>query len=91
MAASKKAPMEPTRGGLSGETRKITLFYDGNKYKDPVFVGINGMTWLVKRGEEVEVPVEVYQVLVQQMEQDNKTAQMISQFSKEAAEVLAEA
>lgn len=31
--------------------------------RDDVFVGINGKTWLIKRGEEVEVPRNVAQVL----------------------------
>ena len=30
--------------GLSGKTTTVNLFYDGDKYKDPLFVGINGMT-----------------------------------------------
>lgn len=31
--------------------------------KDAVFVGVNGRTWLIKRGEEIEVPVCVAEVL----------------------------
>lgn len=31
--------------------------------KDDVFVGVNGRTWLIKRGEEVEVPECVAEVL----------------------------
>lgn len=36
--------------------------------KDDVFVGINGKTWLIQRGKEVEVPVEVKEVLEHQEE-----------------------
>lgn len=31
--------------------------------KDDVFVGVNGKTYLIKRGEEVEVPESVAEVL----------------------------
>ena len=31
--------------------------------KEDVFVGVNGRTWLIKRGEEVEVPACVAEVL----------------------------
>jgi len=70
-----KAPM--VKKGLSGKTTTVNLFYDGDKYKEPMFVGINGMTWLIKRGEPVEVPVEVAEVINQSIMQDGKTAQMI--------------
>lgn len=67
--------------GLSGKTTTVNLFYDGDKYKEPLFVGINGMTWLVKRGEPVEVPVEVADVINQSLTQDGKTAQMIRELA----------
>ena len=31
--------------------------------RDDVFVGVNGKTWLIKRGVEVEVPASVVEVL----------------------------
>lgn len=76
--------------GLSGKTITINLFYDGDKYKDPVFVGINGMTWLVKRGEPVEVPVEVYDVLMNQMKQDKSAADLMKSLQKDSKEAMAE-
>jgi hypothetical protein len=36
--------------------------------KDDVFVAVNGRTWLIKRGEEVEVPECVVEVLRHQEE-----------------------
>lgn len=74
-----KAPM--VKKGLSGKTTTVNLFYDGDKYKEPLFVGINGMTWLIKRGEPVEVPVEVAEVINQSLMQDGKTAQMIRELA----------
>lgn len=34
---------------------KVKLFKDGDKYKDDVFVGINGRGVKIKRGVEVEI------------------------------------
>lgn len=83
------AVRKQTNKGLSGNKKTIRLFYDGDKYKDPVFVGINGMTWLVQRGVDVEVPEEVYEVLIHQQEQDQKTSSLIAELSKEAKEIEA--
>lgn len=69
------------KNGLSGETAIVNLFYDGDRYKDPLYVAINGRNWMVKRGEPVEVPVEVANVIEQSLKQDGKTAQMIRQLS----------
>lgn len=76
--------------GLSGKTTTVNLFYDGDKYKDPLFVGINGMTWLVKRGEPVEVPIEVAEVINQHLKQDGKTAQLIRELAGKDKEVAGE-
>ena len=69
------------KNGLSGENAIVNLFYDGDRYKDPLYVAINGRNWMVKRGEPVEVPVEVANVIEQSLKQDGKTAQMIRQLS----------
>jgi len=37
--------------------------YDGDKYKDDIFVGVNGKSWLIKRGEEVMIPRKVLAVI----------------------------
>ena len=68
---------KPNKHGFSGETTTITLFYDGLKYKDPLFVQINGKSFLIKRGEPVEVPVEVAEVINQSLVQDGRAAQLI--------------
>lgn len=62
---------------------KIKLPLTRNE-KEDVFVGINGKTWLIQRGEEVEVPWNVAKVLERQ-------EQMLSQaleFEDEAAKPL---
>lgn len=42
---------------------EIMLFEDGDKYKDDVFVAVNGKTFQIKRGEPVKVPRYVKEVL----------------------------
>lgn len=51
------------------ETYRITLPLTSEK-QDDVPVSINGKTWLIKRGEEVEVPAEVYEVLMNSTRMD---------------------
>ena len=47
------------------KTIKIKLPLTRNE-KEDVFVGVNGQSWLIKRGEEVEVPWNVARVLERQ-------------------------
>lgn len=46
------------------------LFYDGEKYKNPVPVIINGVKYSVPRGQKVKVPAVVAEVLQQSAQQD---------------------
>ena len=38
------------------ELVSVKLFKDNNKYKDDVFVAVNGVGMLVPRGKEVQIP-----------------------------------
>lgn len=42
---------------------KIRLFKDDGRYSGDLFVGVNGRTWQIKRGVEVEVPECVAEVI----------------------------
>lgn len=42
---------------------KIELFKDGGRYKDDVFVGVNGDTCLIKRGEPVKIKRKFFEAL----------------------------
>lgn len=53
------------------ETVMIRLPLDRYHKKD-VFVGVNGRTWQIKRGETVEVPVYVEEVLRRQEQMENE-------------------
>lgn len=59
----------------------IRLFKDGDKYKDDVFVAVNGRSWQIRRGESVMVPDYVAEVLEQSMAQDTATANLIERES----------
>lgn len=57
--------------------------------KDDVFVGLNGKTWLIKRGVEVEVPVGVAKILQRRekmlaiaMEYEAKAAAPLEELAK---------
>ena len=62
----------------------IKLFYDGEKYKDDVFVGVNGRRYQIKRGVEVEVPLAVKEVLDNSMRQDAAANRYMIEQSSEA-------
>ncbi len=64
---------------------KIRLFKDGEKYKNDVFVAVNGKRFLIKRGVDVEVPDYVAEVLEQSRKQDQNTADLIERKSGEYA------
>lgn len=59
----------------------VRLFKDGDRYKDDVYVCVNGERLLIKRGENVEIPRKFALVLEQSMEQDNATARLIDEKS----------
>ena len=56
----------------------ITLFCDGGRYKDDLFVSVNGKRYSIKRGESVTVPRSVAEVIERSQIQDSKTAQFIT-------------
>lgn len=61
-----------------GEKRvRIRLFKDNGKYKDDVFVGVNGKGYRIQRGVDVEVPESVANVLEESARQDAATAALI--------------
>ena len=49
---------------------KIELFQDDHRYKDPLFVSINGRNWVIKRGVEVEVDDYVAKFIEDQMKEE---------------------
>ena len=73
---------ENSMGKLEGEEMvTIRLFKDNERYKDDVFVAINGRSFQIKRGESVQVPKCVADVLEQSMDQDAATAKLMDRES----------
>lgn len=61
----------------------IRLFKDNDKYKDDVFVAVNGERVQIRRGETVLIKKKFADVLEQSMKQDVATANMIERESSE--------
>ena len=61
----------------------IELFKDNERYKDDVFVAVNGKTYQIKRGVPVKVPRNVSLVLERSRKQDLKTTEMIQEKAAE--------
>ena len=67
------------------EKVSIELFQDNERYKDDVFAAVNGKAYKIRRGVRVEVPASVAEVLENSRKQDNRTAQLIRDKSREFA------
>ncbi len=63
---------------LRRSTMKIKLFKDNSRYKEDLFVSVNGVNYKIRRGVEVEVPPEVAEVLEHSQMQDERTAARIA-------------
>ena len=71
------------------ELVEVKLFKDNNKYKDDVYVSVNGENCLIKRGERVKVKRKFALVLDQSDLQDYQTSLLIEQKSSEASNMTA--
>ena len=59
------------------ELVEIKLFRDSGKYKDDVYVGLNGDRILIQRGVKVKIPRKYAEILDQSDLQDAATADLI--------------
>lgn len=76
-AKTEKAPAVPP----GEELVSIRLFKDNDKYKDDVFVAVNGERVQIRRGETVMIKRKFADVLEQSMKQDMATAGLIERES----------
>ena len=67
------------------ELVEVKLFKDNNKYKDDVFVSVNGENCVIKRGERVKVKRKFADVLDKSDMQDYETSLLIEKKSSELA------
>ena len=72
-----EAAKKDTMDTQEKDTEVIHLFKDSQRYKAPVFVGVNGETYLIQRG--VEVPKAVAEVLRHSQEMDNAAMARIAE------------
>ena len=70
--AERRARKRAERGPV-----KMKLFRDNGRYKDALFVAVNGKNYLVPRGVEVELPWNVAKVIERSIAQDEKTENQI--------------
>lgn len=73
-AAEHKAYME--------EYVDVKLFKDNDKYKDDVFVSVNGENCVIKRGERVQIKRKFAEVLDHSEHQDYETSKLIEQATR---------
>lgn len=59
-----KTPLIPF---VETEYETVKLFRDEYRYKDPLYVSINGKNWVIVRGEPVKLPKYVAKFIEQQM------------------------
>ena len=72
------------------EPVKIKLFKDNDKYKDDVFVSVNGNKFLIKRGVEVEVPRYIKNCLDLSEEQKGYAANVSEEYENDYQQRLSE-
>lgn len=68
------------------EEVEVKLFRDNDKYRDPVFVGCNGETVAIQRGERVKIRRKFAQILDNSDRQDQAAGQLIARKSAEFAQ-----
>ena len=61
---------------------EVKLFKDNDKYKDDVFVAVNGENCVIKRGERVKIKRKFAEVLDHSEHQDYETSKLIEQATK---------
>lgn len=59
------------------EEVEVKLFRDNDRYRDPVFVGCNGETIAIQRGERVKIRRKFAEILDNSDKQDYETGLMI--------------
>lgn len=65
------------------ELVEVELFSDGEHYKEPVPVIVNGVKIVVPRGEKVQIKRKYAEVLEHSMTQDREAGKIQTQFQRE--------
>lgn len=80
----KKTPKKPDS---LEEYVDVELFYDGDKYKDDVFVQVNGENCVIKRGTKVRIKRKFALALEESHVQDIKTSRLKDKAQSEAKDL----
>ncbi len=81
--AEKPYQETPEEIAKANEKVKIRLFKDKDKYNMDVLVILNGESWLIKRGVEVEVPRKVANVIACSDAQTSLAADVIEAYKED--------
>ena len=73
MTAEERAAHE----AYMNEEVEVKLFRDNDRYRDPVFVGCNGETVAIQRGERVKLRRKFAEILDNSDKQDHETGMLI--------------
>lgn len=80
-AQTVQAPAQ--QGESDDDLVTIQLFRDNDKYKNDVFVAVNGQSCLIQRGKPVQIKRKFARVLEQSMSQDIAASELMDQEEKE--------
>lgn len=77
-------PAEPSAPPSPWEDKvSIRLFKDDVNYRDDVFVAVNGHSFQIQRGVEVEVPRCIAEVIANSEVQDHAASMLIERLERE--------
>lgn len=77
------AAVEPGSPAWYEQRVPITLFKDNGKYRDDVFVAVNGESCQIQRGVEVMIPRKFALALENSRTQDMEAARIAAAFASE--------
>lgn len=79
--ANQEIKEKPPNDNYLEEYVEVTLFQDNDKYKDDVFVAVNGENCLIQRGKPVRIKRKFALALASSDRQDIYAAQIAEQFA----------
>lgn len=87
---AKQKAEEAAHKAYMDELVEVKLFKDTGKYKDDVYVGVNGENVLIKRGERVKIKRKFAEVLDNSDRQDLETAELIANEGRKVEKAIAD-
>lgn len=81
--AEEREAERKAREAFLNELVPIKFFKDNNKYKDDVYVSVNGENCVIQRGKQVMIKRKFAQVLENSLSQDEFAADMMAELSQQ--------